>query len=99
MNANAQIETASDGDATCLKKNAALPASRPSAPAGLNAVVGEDAEQDDAEQAADAVDAPDVERVVPLEPVLERDGVVADDAGSDADHDRGRPARRSRPPA
>ena len=57
-----------------------LPRSSPSAPAGLNSGRRENAAEDDAEEAADAVDAPDVERVVPAELVLERDGVKADDA-------------------
>ena len=39
---------------------------------GVDRRRGEDAEQNDPEEAADAVDAPDVERVVPAEPVLER---------------------------
>ena len=60
---------------------------------------GEDSEQDDAEQPADAVHAPDVEGVVPAQPVLELDRVVADERPPRC---RSRPRHRSgqsRPPA
>src|ERR1019366_6932658 len=45
----------------------------------------EDAAEDDAEEAADSVNTPDVERVVPAKLVLQRNRVVADDAGNQSD--------------
>ena len=54
-------------------------------PPGIERRGGEDAAEDDADETADAVDAPDVERVVPSELVLQRHGVEADDARDDAD--------------
>ena len=59
-----------------------MPKIRPSVPAGLKAVEAKHAQQHDAQRAADAVHAPDVERIVPLQPVLQRHGEVADDAGA-----------------
>ena len=59
--------------------------------AGVAAVLvdREDAGQDRADDAADAVDAEAVERVVIAEGVLERGGAeVAADAAGDADHHR-----------
>src|SRR5450756_3203050 len=38
----------------------------------------EDAGEEDAQRSADAVDRPDVERVVDLEPLAQQDGAVAD---------------------
>ena len=55
--------------------------SRPSAPAALMVCAREDAEQDRAHDAADAVRRPHVEGVVPLHALLELDGEVADGAG------------------
>ena len=55
----------------------------------------EHAEQNDAEEAADAVHAPNVERVVPAQPVLERDRVVTDQPGADADDRRPSSVKRS----
>src|ERR1022692_2297832 len=46
---------------------------------------GEDAAKDDAEEAAYSVNAPDVERVVPLQLVFQRHGVKANDAGDESD--------------
>src|SRR5438105_9600367 len=42
---------------------------------GIEGRRGEDAAEDDAEEAAHSVNAPDIERVVPLQTVLERHGV------------------------
>ena len=51
---------------------------------------GESDEADGPEHAAHAVHAPDVERIVPVKPVLEADRVVADDARRDSDDNRHR---------
>ena len=60
----------------------------------------EHAAQDNAERAADAMHAPHVERVVPAEPVLQRDRVEADQTRNDADDaGGGRSRRRCRGPA
>ena len=54
---------------------------------------GQEADQHGADDAADEVDADDVERVVEVEPELQADGVRTGDAGDRADRDRAR--RRS----
>ena len=59
--------------------------------AGVHAVDrSEDAEQQGAEHPAHAVDAPDIERVVPVAPLAEFDAEVAEDRRHEAD-DRGGP--------
>ena len=61
---------------------------------------GEHAGQDSADDAADRVDAEDVERVVVAEgPLDRRRGEEAADAGGDADPERARPDRQSPTPA
>src|SRR3954465_3435672 len=50
----------------------------------------EDAAEDDAEKATDTVDAPHVERVIPLQLVFQGHGVEADDAGNESDQASGR---------
>ena len=58
---------------------------------------GEEADQDRAHEAADEVDADDVERVVVAEPELQAHGERAEHAGDGADEDRAdRRDRRSR---
>ena len=101
MKHNAQTDENSPA-ASCFRKKARV-AREQSVGAAVRRRIprrrGEDAEQNDAEEAADAVHAPHVERIVPAQLVLQRAGVVADDARDDADDDGRRRARRSRPPA
>ena len=58
-------------------------------------VVGEEAEVERADEAADEVDAHDVERVVEAELELQVDGEGADGAGEEAEHDAPRPGVRA----
>ena len=51
----------------------------------IDRLAGKNTEQDDAEETADAMDTPDVQRVIPLESVLQGDRVVTDHPGGDAD--------------
>ena len=65
-------------------------------PAGAVAAVGEDADGEHAEDAADAVDGDGADRVVDLELALDEEHRLDhEDAGDDAD-DRGRPRVRRR---
>ena len=83
--------------ATSLPKNVPLPWIRPCAAVRVDRGAGEYTEQDDAEGAADAVDAPNVECVVPLQPRLDLDGEVADQPRRDPDQRR--TTRSGRSPA
>ena len=89
MKTNAQTEEMATAP-SWTKKKCGLPWRRPFDAVRVEGRRREDAEQNDAEEAADAVDAPDVERVVPAEPVLERHRVEADDARDEADEAGGR---------
>ena len=62
----------------------------------VHRAVGEEAEQQGADEAADEVDADDVEGVVVAELELQLDGEDAEDAGDEADEDRRHARRRSR---
>src|ERR1017187_9484511 len=63
----------------------------------IELLVGEDSQHDDAKKAAHAVNSPNIERVIPVQPVLHFDRVVANHASNQSDDHRGGGGKRTRP--
>ena len=85
MKTKAQTRGAEDGGAL-LAEEGRVAGQQTVGAGGVEGLGGEHAQQDGADHAADAVHAPDVERVVPAAAVLEGHGEEADEARGEADH-------------
>ena len=80
MKTNAQTEEKVTAT-TCFKKKYWIAVEQAVGAVGIEWLVGENSQHDDAEEAAYTVNSPNIQRVIPLKFVLHLDSVVANYSG------------------